>query len=152
MEKLVFLTLLLLTVTSLSTSAQCMLRPDAAATGIFKQDASSKAALVAATDESIEARFDPKTGQIYYLRSYFSRWSGDQGYQLVVFDENLEIFLDQLEYASQERNPGPGNNRLPCAEKLDSTCIPQNKLLPGTIDASHKPRRSSTVKLASNSR
>jgi len=141
MEKLVFLVLLLSTATSLPLSAQCMPRPEAA-----------RAARVAATDNSIEARYDPKTGQIYYLRSYFNRWSGDQNYQLVVFDENQEIFVDPSAYARQGLVPGPGINRLPCPEQRDSTCLPPDKMLPGAIDASHKPRRSSTVKLASNSR
>jgi hypothetical protein len=150
MEKLFVLTVLLLTLFSSSLVAQCNSKKALSNPAFFQQDPSAKAAMIAAADENIEERFDPKTGRIYYVRQYTSPWSGEKGYDLLTFDPRLEQFVAREDYAAHgDQEEDKGSSTAGCQEQSDSTRLQQRKLLPDQTAPSNKqPRRSSRVKLA----
>ncbi len=152
MEKLFVLTVLLLTLFSSALSAQCNSKKALSNPAIFQQDPSAKAAMIAAADETIEERFDTKTGATYYVRQYSSPWSGEKGYHLLTFDPRLEQFVERQDYATNgDQEENKGGSTAGCQEQRDSTDLQQRKLLPDQTAPSNKqPRRSSRVKLAAD--
>jgi hypothetical protein len=151
MEKLFVLTVLVLTFFSSALAAQCNSKKALSNPAFFQQDPSAKAAMIAAADETIEERFDQKTGAIYYVRQYTSPWSGQKGYHLLTFDSQSERFVEREDYAVHgDQEEDKGSSTAGCQEQSDSTRLQQRKLLPDqTIAPSNKePRRSSRVKLA----
>lgn len=152
MEKLFVLTVLVLTLFSSALSAQCNSKKALSNPAFFQQDPSAKAAMIAAADETIEERYDSKTGVIYYVRRYTSTWSGESGYHLLTFDPQTEQFVEREDYAANgEQEGNKGGQTSGCQEQADSTQLQQRKLLPDQTAPSNKePRRSSRVKLAAD--
>jgi hypothetical protein len=149
MEKLFVLTVLLLTLFSSALNAQCNSKKVLSNPAFFQQDPSAKAAMIAAADETIEKRFDSKTGTTYYVRRYSSPWSGEKGYHLLTFDPRSEQFVEREDYAtSGEQEENKGGRTSSCQEQGDSTNLQQRKLLPDQTPSNKEPRRSSRVKLA----
>lgn len=150
MEKLFVLTVLVLTLFSSALTAQCNSKKALSNPAFFHQDPSAKAAMIAAADDTIEERFDQKTGAIYYVRQYTSPWSGQKGYHLLIFDPQSEQFVEREDYAAHgDQEEDKGGRTSSCQEQGDSTNLQQRKLLPDQTAPSNKqPRRSSRVKLA----
>ncbi|MEL6837394.1 MAG: hypothetical protein AAFP77_30585 [Bacteroidota bacterium] len=142
-------------------NAQCNFNKDLSSPEIFAQDPSAKAAVIAATDDTIEERVNPKTGQKYYVRRFVSPWSGEPGYSFITFDTELEDFVehhtisyletqgDQGDDGEKGQSTGKGAQTPGCQQQKDSTQMQQRKLLPeDAAPANRQPRRSSRVKLA----
>ena len=143
-------------------NAQCNFNKDLSSPQIFTQDPSAKAAVIAATDDTIEERIHPKTGQKYYVRRFVSPWSGEPGYSFIAFDRELEAFVEHHTISFLEEQGGQGDDgeksesttkgaQTPgCQQQKDSTQMQQRKLLPeDAAPTNRQPRRSSRVKLAS---
>lgn len=152
MEKLVILTVLLLTGLSASLAAQCNTPEALSNPTFFQQDPFAKAALMAAADETITQHVDAK-GNNYYVREYTNPWSRETGYHLLEFDPSIEEFVERQDYAyhgGHEDDP-KGKQTHDCNKvKQDTLQEEEGKLLPAPLDIPEKqPRRSSRVKLAS---
>ena len=143
-------------------NAQCNFKKDLSSPEIFTQDPSAKAAVIAATDDTIEERIDPKTGNKYYVRRFVSPWSGEPGYSFIAFDRELEAFVEhhtisyfhdiqggQGDDGEKSSSNTKGGQTPGCQQQQDSTQMQQRKLLPeDAAPANRQPRRSSRVKLA----
>ena len=162
MEKLRIFALLLIFGFSLTyANAQCNFKKDLSDPAIFAQDPVAKASVIAATDDTIEERIDPKTGNKYYVRRFTSPWSGEPGYSFVTFDENLEDFVEHhtISFHDTQGDDGEkgtsngtrkGAQTPGCQQPQDSIQTQQRKLLPeDAAPTNRQPRRSSRVKLAS---
>lgn len=160
MEKLRIFALLLVFGLSLTYAhAQCNFKKDLSSPEIFTQDPNAKAAVIAATDDTIEERIDSKTGNKYYVRRFVSPWSGEPGYSFITFDSELEAFVEHhtISFHDTQGDDGEkgesstkGSQTPGCQQQRDSTQMQQRKLLPeDTAPANRQPRRSSRVKLAS---
>ncbi|MEL7221197.1 MAG: hypothetical protein AAGJ93_07760 [Bacteroidota bacterium] len=146
MKKLLLLTALIITCLGSSVSAQYATHTALPEDALLSQDPETKAALLAAADDTIEERIDDSTGKNYYVRRYTSPWTGESSYQLVVFDMEKEAFVEREIYALwHQEQSNQGGDEIPEPEVQDS-CLQQN-ILPEQQPHKAKPRRSSTVKI-----
>lgn len=152
MEKLRIIALLIVFGLTLNhVSAQCSVKKDLSSPEMFAQDPVAKAAMIAATDDTIEERIHPKTGQKYFVRRFVSPWSGESTYHFLTFDDQLEEFVEQHEitfHGGQDEETNKGSRTPACQSQGDSTRMQERKLLPEDPPANRQPRRSSRVKLA----
>ena len=149
MEKLIFLTLFLLTGLSAEVAAQCYTKQARSNPEVFQQDPAAKAALIAAADETISVYTDA-AGNPYYVREYTNPWNGEAGYHLLEFDPAVERFVERQDYAFHGGQKDDDEDRkTPECDKVkqDSVRTPDGKLVPVTPPVK-QPRRSSRVKLA----
>lgn len=147
MKKLLLLMAFSLTYLGTGLLAQYATRSAFPDNALLKQDPETKAALIAAADDTIEERFDDASGEVYYVRRYTSPWSGESNYQLVAFDAEKETFTEREDYTFCKKEVGPTQGgESPESETRDS-CTLQKDLLPEQLLNKAKPRRSSTVKI-----